>query len=474
MSNNKNTKVWLILLSITTIITFHTTKTNAFIANINKSNSFKSSSTISLSNTDNNNNNNNNIYETYSSTFDKDIPSGIRGEAMRSSIRSPNRGIWYKPLDETDLNCSMIHVHGKGTIDFLNSKLSSTFCAHHSKESCILNQKGKVFDKIIVSVETNEDAYIITSPYSSNLLYDTLNNLIFPLDQVSIKDVTSSVHVFVVASTKYQNTQSIVNKHLASLGEGTITFPSSSDITYIGNKKASVISDIGFPRCALQGYTIYTFDDTIANTINKALSLSSANDSNVELPLLLKKREYESLRIEVGIPSFGHEFTSHMKEQTLFSAAQPLELLLKHTIDYDKGCYLGQEQVSSMIKNKLGPPRTMHTIIFYDDMNEHINKFPNQQPKIGHVLYALGSNQTIKVGYITSVAEAGGTGKPYTIALCLLSRSKSILNKMKYIDLEMEFDTSVKEKEGIVYDSNNPLNGLDVIINNTYTIGKRH
>ena len=61
----------------------------------------------------------------------------------------------------------------------------------------------------------------------------------------------------------------------------------------------------------------------------------------------MKQREYESLTIEVGIPSYGYQYGKE--------AAAPLELQLHITINFDKGCYLGREQVSSMHNNKLCP-----------------------------------------------------------------------------------------------------------------------
>ena len=117
-------------------------------------------------------------YESYPSTFDPEIPSGIRGEAVRANLRSKTRGIWCNPIE---LNSCVIHIHRKGTINFLNNKLSSAFGPNASQESCILTSKGKVFDKVIMVVEGEEDAYVITSPYSGNSLFDTLGDLIFPL-----------------------------------------------------------------------------------------------------------------------------------------------------------------------------------------------------------------------------------------------------------------------------------------------------
>merc|ERR1712226_1777305 len=50
--------------------------------------------------------------------------------------------------------------------------------------------------------------------------------------------------------------------------------------------------------------------------------------------------------------------------------ASPLELHLVSTVDENKGCYLGQESISAILKNKRGPPRYLYSIVFKDSMND--------------------------------------------------------------------------------------------------------
>ena len=47
----------------------------------------------------------------------------------------------------------------------------------------------------------------------------------------------------------------------------------------------------------------------------------------------------ESLRIEAGVPRYGAELTD---------SVIPLEAELEHAIDFEKGCYIGQEIVARM------------------------------------------------------------------------------------------------------------------------------
>ena len=175
--------------------------------------------------------------------------------------------------------------------------------------------------------------------------------------------------------------------------------------------------------------------------------------------------------------------------------ASPLELDLEHIVDQEKGCYQGQEGVASLLKNKKGVPRTLYSVTFPEEDNfyegqkdeeeysNHSNRIPNETkiPKVGDDMYVLGSNKTIKVGTLTSVAERGGTSVPETVALALVRRSEAILNKMKKLDLEIDRDTFSEQTFDVrAYDDASgiimpppldPLDGLQVLLENGMTRG---
>ena len=204
-----------------------------------------------------------------------------------------------------------------------------------------------------------------------------------------------------------------------------------------------------------------------------------------------------------GKPGFGYEMTGHIKKaddtgenSVIITKASPLELDLEHVVDQQKGCYQGQEGVVSLLKNKKGVPRNLYSVTFPEEDNfyegqkdeeeysNHPNRIPNETkiPKAGDAMYVLGSNKTIKVGTLTSVAERGGTSFPETVALALVRRSESILQKMKKLDLEIDrdnfneetFDVSRKydDASGIIMPPPlDPLDGLQVILENGMTRG---
>jgi hypothetical protein len=260
-------------------------------------------------------------------------------------------------------------------------------------------------------------------------------------------------------------------------------------------------------------------------------------------PVHLGPSEFEALRIEAGSPRRGTEFTGGRKKledqdddnadsdsvpknngraaggrkrattaaATITTPANPLELHLDQFVDLDKGCYLGQEGVASVAKNPRGPPRLLYQVVFddefnhygesddcrYDDDHDDVQDDENldnndkgstssgdnftRAPRPGDELFALGSNQEIPVGTVTSMAAPGATGEPTTVGLAVVRRADSIIKAMKSRGLELpeRVDTN---KDSSSHSSNAssspsrrralPLEGLEVIVSGTYTIGR--
>jgi hypothetical protein len=225
------------------------------------------------------------------------------------------------------------------------------------------------------------------------------------------------------------------------------------------------------------------------------------SDENPQGPIHVGALEYDDLRIEAGHAGFkGQEITDEQKG----GKTSPLELQWQQdTISTSphKGCYLGQEGVASILKNIRGPPRLLYSVVFDDDENVYEtqsrgdgskNNIQNltRPPKVGDALYVLGSNEEITVGTVTSVARPGGTGEPCTVGLALVRRADSIRRKMTHMELEIHRDdddsrnrnmlslddassSSSSSGSGMIEPPPlDPLDGLEVIIGGSFTVGK--
>lgn len=107
----------------------------------------------------------------------------------------------------------------------------------------------------------------------------------------------------------------------------------------------------------------------------------------------------EALRIEAGIPRWRTEITGEVL---------PQEAGLSHTVNFEKGCYLGQEAVAKM--ENLGQPRHHVETLVLD----------GPVPARGTAVTAAGDDALI--GEVTSAAESPGSGG--VVALARLKRGK--------------------------------------------------
>lgn len=436
------------------------------------------------------------------SVFDvSTTPAGMRGEAVRSAIRSGRCIAWN--LGGTPLQQGWIKVEGHGTVDFLNNKLSQTFSAssRQFKEGCLLNGKGRVVDRIGVASISSDCAYMLTSPgHAGSALFQRLDPLVFPLDRVRLRDCSDRSKIITVASIKSEHAQQAIEAYVVPLLnlKTSWNFPKDKKCAQFELKSGALLTLLPtaiLPDTAASGYTIVleNDEDNLGQVVWNNLIGEQSPDGPIEIGAL----EFDTLRIEGGMPLFGRELlASNDKDATTtFTPPSPLELHWDTLIDMNKGCYLGQEGVASIVKNPRGPPRLLYQVVFdyegnafdsesHDDPDgiENLTKLP----EVGSDLFVLGSQNTICVGTLTSVAEPSGTGDPNMQGLALVKRADSILKSMK--ELGLEIDRSLGKEpfadDPLWNDGNadigsamvqpppmDPLDGMEVVVKDTFTVG---
>jgi len=473
------------------------------------------------------------------SSYPEGTPAGLRGEALHSALRSHCVG-WN--LAGTPLEHGVVQVTGRGTLDFVNTKLTTQIPKtpskqrqqlkeqgegvnsddyyHHYKEACLLTARGRLVDRIGVATassaeenaETTTKVYMLTSPgHSSQALFDRLDPFIFPLDQVQLRCYhEDECTIFSLAATDLQLIQTcfdqLIVPRLGLNQNHQSLLPKSDQCLQIPlpGQQASllIVPNSGLPSHAGAGYTFCFLDDP--DGVGAQIWRHLSSDDCPAGPVVAGALEFETLRIEAGQVAYGKEMTGSLeknREADVATPASPLELHLEATIDFEKGCYLGQEGIASILKNPRGPPRTLYHVVFDDEFNVYDQHPPSQGegkeastpskkrdrninrtriPVPGDQLFVLGSNETIAVGQITSVAEPAGTGEPETLALALVRRADSIRKQMQTMDLQMPSPPSAaavaKESDdgsGIIAPPPlDPLDGLEVIVGGTYTVGR--
>ena len=364
-------------------------------------------------------------------------------------------------------------LKARGLFDFLNNKVSNTVKASFT-QACLLSPKGKVVDVVGVALESPTRVFVLTSPgHGSSTLYNRLDPLIFPMDQVSLTKYEP--RIITVLSSELQHVQNAIAECVLPLVDTEIQFPpdSASSCTFVSDD-VTILPHAILPKCAGHGYTLVINKPHLGNIIWEALT----GDGNPHGPVGIGPLEYETLRIESGLPGYKSEYGNEKDNR----APGPLEVHLAPLLDLEKGCYLGQEGVASVVKNPRGPPRLLYSVVFDDESNFYetgIDDNLTTLPQVGQELFVLGSNEEIPVGTITSIAEPSATGDATIVGLALVRRADSILRQMKNLGIQVG-DSSFRETnpattsgQGIIAPPPlDPLDGLEVIVGGTFTVGK--
>lgn len=192
---------------------------------------------------------------------------------------------------------TMLRVTGNDRLRFLNGQITNDVRKASEAvavEACVLNAKGKINAHIFLSAAP-ECFWIDADPELRGALPGRLENYVIA-DDVQIEDVTDRFSIFHVLSR---------------------TAPNLSDCRIVSAR-----------RFADPGWDVWT-DAAAHGAVSQ--QLLSAFDP-------IDAAAAELMRIDQGIPRWGCELTNEII---------PIEANLEErTVDYEKGCYIGQEVIS--------------------------------------------------------------------------------------------------------------------------------
>ena len=193
-----------------------------------------------------------------------------------------------------------LRVSGADRLRFLNGQLTNDIrkaTETTALEACVLNAKGKLEAHLFVHTEA--DLFILDAdPALQSTLQARLERYIIA-DDVQIEDVTAQLSLFHVIGGPLPNS----------------SIP------------ARIVSADRLGRPGHDIWSEATQHDQLATELSKEFAHCDENCAEV-------------FRIEQGIPRWGRELTSEII---------PIEANLElRCIDYEKGCYIGQETISRM------------------------------------------------------------------------------------------------------------------------------
>jgi folate-binding protein YgfZ len=243
-----------------------------------------------------------------------------------------------------------LRITGNDRLRFLNGQITNDLrkaTETAAIEACVLNAKGKINAHIFVSAAP-DCFFVDAAPELRETLVTRLERYVIA-DDVQIEDVTDQLSIFHLLSRTAPN-----------LGARRI---------------------ISAHRFGETGWDIWT-ERALYNAVLQQLSPTYG---------LLEHAAAEIARIEHGIPRWGRELTDEII---------PIEANLEErAIDYEKGCYIGQE-VISRIKMSGQTNKRLRGLISLEDI-----------PLQPGMKLAATSAKGKEAGWITSATRSEKIGK---------------------------------------------------------------
>lgn len=277
----------------------------------------------------------------------------------------------------------------------------------------ILTHRGKIIADMNISVL--EDAISIdTAPETTDILFNELDKYIIA-DDVELSDATAETGAIAVHGPKSTDlVQSVLGiDELAALPERHNRFREAD--TLLKHPIVCVRTD----STGEIGWTLYTSAETLVS-LWKVLT-TEGERFNAEP---IGWNALESLRIEAGVPKYGTELTD---------SVIPLEAELEHAIDFEKGCYIGQEIVARM-KYRGHPNRLLRGIEIDTGSTSQEHCILRQDARI--------FNADKEVGWVTSATFAPTLGKSIALGY--------VRTQFTEAGSRVQIETSDGHVEGIV------------------------
>lgn len=274
----------------------------------------------------------------------------------------------------------VLELTGEDRASFLHRLVSNdveNLTVGDGNYATLLTHRGKIIaDFNIYNLE--ESIYVTTAPQALDSLFTELDKYIVA-DDVELKKLTDVGSIAIVGPNAWELVESVLQtEHLDSLTEyGSVCIE-------FNNESILCIRSDFFGGL---GFKIITSSDTLEVLWN---SLISNRDDVTPFGYLSQ----ETLRIEVGTPLFSKELTD---------SVIPLEAELDYAIDFEKGCYIGQEIVARM-KYRGHPNRLLRGIEIQSESVIPVNtKIYDGDKEIGWVTsstYSPSLEKQIALAYV--------------------------------------------------------------------------
>ena len=244
-----------------------------------------------------------------------------------------------------------LRITGNNRVRFLNGQITNDVrkaTESTAIEACVLNAKGKLNAHLFLSAAP-DCFWIDADPQLREALRARLERYVIA-DDVQIEDVTDRLSMF----------------HVLSRATPAVT------------DSQRIVSTRRFAEAGWDIWADSTSHDGVSQRLSSMLRFFDASSAEI-------------FRIEYGIPRWGRELTEEII---------PIEANLEErTVDYEKGCYIGQEVISRIKMSGQTNKRLCGLISLHD------------AALLPGMKLARASDKGKEAGWVTSAARSERLGK---------------------------------------------------------------
>jgi folate-binding protein YgfZ len=274
-----------------------------------------------------------------------------------------------------------VRVHGLDAADYLHRRLSqsvSQLQAGQVVHACLLNGDGRMISDLCLLAVAPGDYLMLAEPAVRATLAAQLERYVIR-EQLAVEDVSESAQTVLLAGPRSAAILAAVTGIVPDcMQEGSVASATVNGVEV----RLACIRTLGMPG------TVVLCDPLDSASIHAALRHAVEQAGGA----VCGDDSRKALRVEAGEPQFSVD----MDATTI-----PLEAGLEHTIDFDKGCFPGQEVVAR-IRNLGHPARVLAGLAFA----------PPDMPAEGAAVFVGDKN----IGRVTSAAYSPVLGRPIALA----------------------------------------------------------
>ncbi len=220
-------------------------------------------------------------------------------------------------------NASIVSHRGPDALDLLHRLTTKDLLSvklGHSRRTALTSDRGRVVDVFLVvnTPEPEHEFMLISDSTDSKRLISAIDYYTI-MEDAELADMSaSSTRISLVGPT---------SKKTAEAAFGVNVEPDSSIEYAVGDDSVKIVSD---SSRGVDWVEVICENGNLASVLSKitaagAVEIDSAN--------------FEYFRIDHEIPGADREYGEH---------SNPIEAGLLHLIDWDKGCYVGQEVIARL------------------------------------------------------------------------------------------------------------------------------